>query len=196
MAEALRRLLESEFRFVELAGNGSDLFTAVETFNPDVVLVSVEMQLLNGIQATRHLGRGSRAKVIMLTSHDEPAYVAEAFRAGASGYILKRCTFSELVKAIREVMNGRSYLTPLVPRNVAATAASLGPQPDSRPLTSRQREVLQLVADGYTAKEIAKSLNLSVKTAVFHRMAIRDKLGLRTTAALTRYAIENGMGTR
>jgi DNA-binding NarL/FixJ family response regulator len=196
MAEGLRKLLESAFRSIEIAANGPDLLTTVETFKPDVVLLSLEMQMLNAIQATRRLGRVSRVKVIMLTAHDEPAYIAEAFRAGASGYVLKRCTSSELVKAIREVMNGRTYLTPLVPRNVAVTAAELGPQPDSRPLTCRQREVLQLVAEGYTAKEIAKSLNLSVKTAVFHRMAIRDKLGLRTTAALTRYALENGMGTR
>jgi DNA-binding NarL/FixJ family response regulator len=193
MAEGLRRLLESEFRWVEMAGNGSGLLATVETFKPDVVLLSVEM---NGVQATRRLRRASRAKVIMVNTHDEPEYIAEAFRAGASGYILKRCTFSELVKAIREVMNGQSYLTPLVPRNSAGTAGELGPQPDSRPLTCRQREVLQLVAEGCTAKEIAKSLNLSVKTAVFHRMAIRDKLGLRTTAALTRYALENGLGTR
>jgi DNA-binding NarL/FixJ family response regulator len=193
MAEGLRRLLESEFRLVEMAGNGSDLFTTVETFKPDVVLLSVETRMLNGIQATRHLGRVTRAKVIMVTTHDEPEYIAEAFRAGASGYVLKRCTFSELVKAIREVMNGQSYVTPLVPRPVAGTATELGPQPDSKLLTCRQREVLQLVAEGYTAKEIANSLNLSVKTAVFHRMAIRDKLGLRTTAALTRYAIEKGM---
>jgi DNA-binding NarL/FixJ family response regulator len=193
MAEGLRRLLESAFRWVEIAGSGSDLLTTIETFKPDVVLLSVEM---NAVQATRRLGRVSRAKLILLTAQDEPEYIAQAFRAGAAGYILKRCTFSELVKAIREVMNGQSYLTPLVPRNVAGTAPELGPQPDSRPLTCRQREVLQLVAEGCTAKEIAKSLNLSVKTAVFHRMAIRDKLGLRTTAALTRYAIENGMGTR
>jgi DNA-binding NarL/FixJ family response regulator len=193
IAEGLRKLLESAFRRVEMAGSGSDLFTTVETFKPDVVLLSVEM---NGAQATRRLGSVSRAKVIIVTAHDEPEYIAEAFRAGASGYILKRCTFLELVKAIREVMNGQSYLTPLVPRNNAGTAAELGPQPDSRPLTCRQREVLQLVAAGCTAKEIAKSLNLSVKTAVFHRMAIRDKLGLRTTAALTRYALENGMGAR
>jgi len=194
LAEGLRRLLESEFRFVEMAG--SDLFKTVETFKPDVVLLSVEMQLPNGIQATRRLGRISRAKVIVLAAHDDPEYIAEAFRAGVSGYVLKRCTFSELVKAIREVMNGQSYVTPLVPRQVAGPVTELSPQPDSRPLTCRQREVLQLVAEGCTAKEIAASLNLSVKTAVFHRMAIRDKLGLRTTAALTRYALENGMGTR
>src|SRR5260370_26736134 len=93
MAEGLRRLLKSEFRLVEMAGNRSDLFTAVEAFKPDVVLLSLEMPRLNGIQATRDLGKVSRAKIIMVTARDEPESMAEAFRAGASGYVLKRCTF-------------------------------------------------------------------------------------------------------
>ena len=195
-AEGLRKLLECEFLFVEMVRNASDLVAAVESFQPDMVLLGVETRMVNGLRATRQVGRISRAKVIMVSTQDQPESVDEAVRAGASGYLLKRCTFSELLKAIRQVLEGQSYVTPLVARHGPSRVGELAPGPDSKPLTCRQREVLLLVAEGYTAKEIATSLNLSVKTAVFHRMAIRDKLGLRTTAALTRYAIENGMLNR
>jgi DNA-binding NarL/FixJ family response regulator len=196
LAEGLRKLLESEFLFVEMVRNASDLVAAVESFQPDLVLLGVETRMVNGLRATRQVGKISRAKVIMVSAHDQPESVDEAVRAGASGYVLRRCTFSELLKAIRHVLEGQSYVTPLVARHGPSRVGELPPGLDSKPLTCRQREVLQLVAEGYTAKEIATSLNLSVKTAVFHRMAIRDKLGLRTTAALTRYALENGMLNR
>jgi DNA-binding NarL/FixJ family response regulator len=156
LAEGLRGLLQSEFTSIKIAGNGSDLLAAVETFQPDMVLLSLELRRLNGIQATRRLARVSQAKVIIVTAREEPEYLAEALRAGASGYVLKRCTSSELVKAIRQVMNGQAYVTPLVPRQVASAATELTPGLDSRPLTCRQREVLQLVAEGYTAKEIRR----------------------------------------
>jgi DNA-binding NarL/FixJ family response regulator len=104
-----------------------------------------------------------------------------------------RSAFSELLAAIREVLNGLNYVSPLVAQHVVAAATDPRPRPSPSGLTTRQHEVLQLVADGYTAKEIANALNLSVKTAVFHKMAIMDKLGLRTTAELTRYAIEHGI---
>jgi DNA-binding NarL/FixJ family response regulator len=175
-----------------MTGNGSDLFNAVETFKPNVVLLSVGARMVDGIQTTRQLRRVSGAKIIMVTAHEESEYIAEALRAGVSGYILQRCGFSELLKAVRAVMNGELYVTPLVPRQIAATES--GPQLESRPLTFRQLEVLQLVAEGCTAKEIANSLNFSVKTAVFHKMAIREKLGLRTTAELTRYVLNRESG--
>ena len=193
LAEGLRKLLECEFRSVDITSSGRDLLTVIETSTPDVILLGAGIPALRGIQAARRQGKVALgAKIILLTSHEEPDYVEEALRSGASGYILKRCDVAELLKAIRQVLNGHSYVTELVAQQ-AAVAKEPGPQLTARQLTSRQREVLQLVADGYTAKEIANSLNLSVKTAVFHRMAIRDKLGLRTTAALTRYALENGI---
>jgi DNA-binding NarL/FixJ family response regulator len=194
LAEGLRRLLDTDFRSIEMTGSGSDLFDAVETFKPNVVLLSVGARMVHGIHTTRQLGRVSGAKIIMVTAHEESEYIAEAFRAGVSGYILQRCGYSELLKAVRTVMNGELYLTPLVPRQIADAVTESGPQLESRPLTFRQLEVLQLVAEGRTAKEIANSLNLSVKTAVFHKMAIREKLGLRTTAELTRYVLNRESG--
>jgi DNA-binding NarL/FixJ family response regulator len=130
--------------------------------------------------------------VIVLTLHDEPEYVAEALHAGASGYVLN-CSVSELVTAIRAVLNGHSYLTPSLVRRVDSIQSSSKARANGKSLTLRQREVLQLVAQGRTAKEIACTLGFSVKTAVFHKMAIMDKLGLRTTADLTRYALDHGI---
>jgi len=194
MAEGLRKLLECEFEFVETVGNGRQLLDVVSKKRPDVVLLDIGMPLLNGIEATRRFSKiAPGTKVLIVTAHNEPQYVVEAFRAGATGFVLKRCAVAELVAAIRQVLSGHTYVTPLVAdRAVEAARESLRPGPA---LTSRQREVLQLVAEGCTAKEIANVLKLSVKTAVFHKMAIMDKLGLRTTAELTRYALEHGIAT-
>jgi DNA-binding NarL/FixJ family response regulator len=194
MAEGLRKLLECEFESVEMVGNGRQLLDLVSLQKPDVVLLDIGMPLLNGIEATRRFSKISPAtKIVIVTAHNEPQYVVEAFRAGATGFVLKRCAVSELVNAIRQVLSGHTYVTPLVAdRAVEAARDTVRPGPA---LTSRQREVLQLVAEGCTAKEIANLLKLSVKTAVFHKMAIMDKLGLRTTAELTRYALEQGIAT-
>jgi DNA-binding NarL/FixJ family response regulator len=194
MAEGLRRLLEVEFDSVETVGNGRQVLDEVAASKPDVVLLDIGMPLLNGIEAARRCTKISPAtKVVIVTAHNEPQYVVEAFRAGATGFVLKRCALSELVNAIRQVLSGHTYVTPLVAdRAVEAARVSVRPGPS---LTSRQREVLQLIAEGCTAKEIANVLKLSVKTAVFHKMAIMDKLGLRTTAELTRYALEHGIAT-
>jgi len=194
MAEGLRKLLECEFESVQTVANGRQLLDIVAAWKPDIVLLDIGMPLLNGIEATRRLSKISPStKVVMVTAHNEPQYVVEAFRAGATGFVLKRCAVSELVNAIRQVLDGHTYVTPLVAeRAVEAARVTAKPGPA---LTSRQREVLQLVAEGCTAKEIANVLKLSVKTAVFHKMAIMDKLGLRTTAELTRYALEQGITT-
>jgi DNA-binding NarL/FixJ family response regulator len=191
MAEGLRKLLECEFECVSVVENGRDLLDTVAVSKPDVALVDIALPFLNGIEATRRLSKISPAtRVVIVTAHTEPQYVIEAFRAGASGYVLKLCAVSELVTAIRCVLAGQTYFKPLMADQAvgAAGESALGPA-----LTSRQREVLQLVAEGCTAKEIADVLKLSVKTAVFHKTAIMDKLGLRTTAELTRYALEHGI---
>ena len=173
--------------------NGRELLDSVALLNPTIALMEIGLPLLNGIQATRCLREISPAtKVVIVTAHDEPQYVVETFRAGATGFLLKRCAFSELMIAIRCVLAGQTYVTPLV-RDLpmeAAKESSLGPT-----LTSRQREVLRLIAEGCTAKGIANTLKFSVKTAVFHKSAIMDKLGLRTIAELTRYALEHGICT-
>ncbi|HEY6392394.1 MAG TPA: response regulator transcription factor, partial [Bryobacteraceae bacterium] len=194
IAQALQKLLESEFEKVEIVETGRDVFSTAASFKPDVILLDSEYARSNGNPLVRYFQKlAGFSKVIVVTGHADGAYVVEAFRAGVSGYVLKRCTFSELSEAIRQVVNGKTYVTRLIsPRAIAAAADPIPPK-DAISLTPRQREVLQMVAEGYTAKEIANQLNLSVKTAVFHKMAIMDKLGLRTTAELTRYAIENGI---
>jgi DNA-binding NarL/FixJ family response regulator len=194
VAEGLRKLLEDEFQLLDTVSNGRDLLKVVEDTLPDLVLLDIGLPMMNGIEATRHFRKASpRTKVVVVTAHNEPEYVVEAFRAGVSGYVLKRCAVSELVIAIRQVLDGHTYVTPLVAEHVVAAATNPKQRRNPTNLTSRQREVLQLVAEGCTAKEIANWLNLSVKTAVFHKMAIMDKLGLRTTAELTRYALEHGI---
>jgi DNA-binding NarL/FixJ family response regulator len=193
MAEGLRKLLETEFQSVTVVGNGQELLDTVAVLKPDVALVDIVMPVLNGIEATRRLRKISPiTKVVILTAHNEPQYVVEAFRAGATGFVLKHCAFSELVIAIRRVLAGQTCLTPLAGDQAIETARESTREPT---LTPRQREVLQLVSEGCTAKEIAQALKLSVKTAVFHKMAIMQKLELHTTAELTRYALEHGIGT-
>jgi DNA-binding NarL/FixJ family response regulator len=192
MAQGLRKLLESEFEHVEILENGRDLFSAAASFKPDVILLDSGLAQWNGIELVAYLQKlAVVSKVIIVASHAEPAYVAEALRAGVYGCVLKRCTFSELTQAIRQVIKGKSYVTRLISERAITVVSGQLAFKDA--LTSRQREVLQLVAEGCTAKEIANQLGLSVKTAVFHKMAIMDKLGLRTTAELTRYAIENNI---
>jgi DNA-binding NarL/FixJ family response regulator len=191
MAEGVRKLLESEFRSVTVVGNGRDLLDTATVSKPDIALVDIVMPILNGIEATRRLRKISpTTKVVIVTAHADPQYVVEAFRAGASGYVLKNCALSELVTAIRRVLAGQTYVTPLLAHPAVEAAREAAP---GLALTSRQREVLQLVSEGCTAKEIANVLGLSAKTAVFHKMAIMDKLGLHTTAELTRYALEHGI---
>ena len=193
-AQCLQRLLESEFPGVEFVSDGQALLDAAAATKPDLVLLDITRPGFDGFEAMRRLREVSRAtKVIVLTLHDEPEYVAEALRGGASGYVLKSCAVSELVTAIRAVLNGHSYLTPALGGRLDSIITSRKPRAQGKSLTLRQREVLQLVAQGRTAKEIANTLGVSVKTAVFHKMAIMDKLGLRTTADLTRYALDHGI---
>ncbi len=201
--EGLRRLLSSEFELVGMVDNGRALLEAAAGLMPDVVLLDISMPVLNGFEAARKLKRAMPSvKIVFLTMHSEKAYVAEAFQTGASGYLLKRSAASELVFAIKEVMKGRFYVTPLIAKDVMDMF--LDPQKRSRSrsprfssttgtLTSRQREVLQLVAEGRTNKEIASIMNISIKTVEFHKAGIMGRLGLRTTAELTRYALVHGI---
>jgi DNA-binding NarL/FixJ family response regulator len=194
MAQGLRKLLETEFDNVQIVEDGRDLFRTVAGFKPDVILLDSGLAQSNGIEPATHFPTlAAVSKVIVMSGRADPANVMEAFRSGVSGYVLKTCDFPELTRAIRQVTDGSAYVTPLISQRPSAVAADSTPVKGAAPLTPRQREVLQLVAEGCTAKEIANQLNLSVKTAVFHKMAIMDKLSLRTTAELTRYAIENNI---
>src|SRR6266852_4417474 len=162
---------------------------------PAVILMDISMLLLHGIDATRRLRKlVPKSKILIVTMHADADYVAEAFRAGASGYLLKRSAASELVSAIHEVLEGKRYLTPLITGQALdwlrkSEGRERGGGGAASVLSPRQREVLQLVAEGRTAKEIATLLRISVKTVEFHKSRIMRELGMRSVAEITRYAL-------
>jgi DNA-binding NarL/FixJ family response regulator len=164
---------------------------------PDIILVDISMPLLNGIEAARQLAKTvPRSKIVFLSMHSDPEFVVEAFKVGGRGYLLKRSAGSELAFCLREVLKGHFYATPLVAKTLIEGIPERGsageaPATAAGTLTPRQREVLQLVAEGYSAKEIASTLDISVKTVEYHKKQIMDSLDLRTVAQLTRYAISH-----
>lgn len=187
------KLLENDFDLIGTVSDGRALVAAVRNRNPDVILLDISMPLLNGFEAARQIRTHSPgAKLIFVTVHSDTPYVIEAFRAGASGYVLKRCAASELLTAVHQVLDNNVYLTPLI-RSAAVDDFLKAPSEQGPILSKRQREVLQLVAEGHSAKEIAKGLKISSKTVEFHKGLIMKKLDLHSTAELTRYAIENGI---
>jgi DNA-binding NarL/FixJ family response regulator len=160
--------------------------------HPDVIVTDISMPILNGIDAVRLLRKEtSAAKVLFLTMHADFPLVAEAFRAGASGYLLKLCPVDEFVKAIQCVARGGTYITPLLAGDLISTLLTTGPKEMAREttLTPRQREVLQLLSEGKTMKEVGVLLGISTRTAESHKYEIMRLLGVQTTAALIRYAI-------
>jgi DNA-binding NarL/FixJ family response regulator len=192
----LKSLLEPDFDVVGTVEDGRAMLQAAEDLRPDVIVADISMPLLNGIEAARQLKRqGTRTKIVFMTMHPDMTYATKAFDAGASGYVLKHSAPSELVTAIREVLQGRTYVTPRIAGTLMDTYRE-GTRPSDAPaakLTPRQREVLQLVAEGHAAKEIARILNISPRTAEFHKYRIMEVLDLHTNADLTRYAIQHGI---
>lgn len=194
--EGIRRILEDHFDVVGAVEDGRALVEAAATLRPELVLLDISMPLLNGIDAARRLKQQHpEIKIIFVTMHADRAYVNEAFKAGASGYLLKRSAGAELLQAIESVLGGNSYVTPLIAKDLiqAAVHGTGGVSPARDVLTPRQREVLQLVAEGHSVKEIASLLGISPKTVEFHKAQIMDQLDLRTTAELTKYAITHGL---
>jgi DNA-binding NarL/FixJ family response regulator len=178
--------------------DGRALVEAAQKLRPDLILMDIAMPLLNGLEAARQLSKlVPESKLIFLTMHGSPTYAAEAFQAGASGYLLKRSAASELSQAIQAVLQGQHYITPLITKDVLGSVLkpSTGEQgkPASTALTARQREVLQLVAEGRSTKEVATILSVSVKTVEFHKSRIMQQLDIHTTADLTKYAITHGI---
>lgn len=195
LLEGYRLMLEPEFQLVGSVEDGQALLAAAQKLKPDIILLDISMPLLNGIDAARQLSKIlPSTKLIFVTMHADADYVTEAFRAGASGYLLKRAAASELLTAIREALKGNHYVSPLVARDaVGAWMSSTPSGKHSSKLTDRQREILQLVAEGRARKEIATILNISVKTVEFHKAVLMRELHLQTTADFTRYAIEHGI---
>ena len=190
-AQGLKSLLRDEFDLLGTAENGEELVESTTRLEPDVILVDISMPVLNGFDAVRRIREGGNtAKIIFLTMHDDAALLAEAFRCGASGYILKQAAGEELVNAIREVAHGNNYVSPLV-TNLPAEVLPAHTQKTT--ITPRQREVLELISRGLTMKEIASQLNISTRTAESHKYEMMQTLGVDSTAELIKYSLRLGL---
>jgi len=188
---AYEKLLAGECEIVGQVGDGRALVEAADRLNPDVIVLDISMPMLNGLEAGRQIKQKHRSiKLIYVTMNEEGDLAAEAFRAGASGYLLKRSAASELVTAIREVMQGRSYVTPLVTEGLVGSLMQRGDRPHGQELTPRQLEVLQLLAEGRSMKEVAAVLNLTPRTVAFHKYRMMEQLKLKSTAELIQYAVK------
>jgi DNA-binding NarL/FixJ family response regulator len=195
-AEGIKRILAPEFELLGVVGDGQALLEAAERLKPDVVVADVTMPRLNGIDATSRLKQmDERMRVVLLTMHPEAALVRRAFDAGASGYVLKHSAPDELIAAIRAALMGKTFVTPTLAGDVLrdATGAPGGSRDPVAMLTSRQREILQLVAEGRSAKEIGAALNIATRTVEFHKYRMMETLNLHTTAELVHFAIKHGI---
>jgi DNA-binding NarL/FixJ family response regulator len=201
VAEGVVKILEKKYDVAAISADGRSFIEAVEKIRPDLAIVDISLPLLNGLDACRHLNKSCpEVKIIILTMHAEQHYVNEAFRVGVGGYVLKTSVADELLFAVKEVLNGRTYISPVVAQGLVNQALESMTEPQSRPKTAppltlslRQREVLQLVAEGKSNKEIASAINVTVKTIEFHKARISKELGVRTTAELTKQAITLGL---
>jgi DNA-binding NarL/FixJ family response regulator len=196
MRAGLKVLLQSRpgYTVVGEAENGRDAVKLARELNPDIVVMDINMPDLNGIDATRQIcANGTSPKVIALTAYAPARFTAEMLKAGASGYVLKTSAYQELGKALDTVIAGMAYFSPSVSQSAAAITTGSEHLSVFSQLSSREREVLQLLAEGKSTKEIAGALNVSVKTAETHRRNLMEKLGLHSIAELTKYAIREGI---
>jgi len=189
---AFEKLLAGECDIVGQVNDGRALVAAAEALKPDLIVLDISMPVLNGLEAGRQIKEKQRhVKLVFLTMNEEADLAAEAFRSGASGYLLKRSAASELATAIREVMQGRSYVTPLMTQGLVGSLLNVDEHKRGPELTSRQTEVLQLLAEGRSMKEVATVLNLAPRTVAFHKYRMMEQLGVKTTAELIQYAVKN-----
>ena len=190
VAEAFKRLLEPEFEVVGTVGDGRALLREAPELRPDVVLVDLNMPLLNGLDASEQLKQLlPRTKIIVLTMNEDAEIAHETLHRWASGYLLKKSAGSELLKAVREVLNGVKYVTPALENQLAELISGDSRADTARALTPRQREVLQLLAEGHTMKEAAAILNVATRTVAFHKYRIMQEFGLENNSDLLRLAI-------
>lgn len=192
VSQGLEALLQESFQLVGSVRDGRALVAAVAELKPDVAVTDISMPGLTGLEAIRQIKKiRPTTKIIALTMHSEPTLVAEALKAGASGYVLKSSAVEELERSIREVMLGRTYVTSLIAKDVFAVLMEPGGSTGAEPqLTPRQREVLQLIGEGRTMKEIATALHISPRTAESHKYDMMQALGCKTTADLIRHAVK------
>ena len=193
-AQGLRGLLEDEFDLVGSVENGQALVDAAHELAPDVIVADISMPVLNGLDAVRQLReQGVTAKVIFLTMHADDRLLAEAFRCGGTGYVLKQSAGEELIVAIRQVLDGHKYVTPQLAKEWAEDVSKEINRTKKLTLTPRQREVLQLVIEGCTMKEVASRMGISTRTAESHKYEMMDGLGVDSTAELIQYAVKLGI---
>ncbi|HXA52074.1 MAG TPA: response regulator transcription factor [Candidatus Acidoferrum sp.] len=195
VAQGLSELLKDSFDLLEVVHDGHALLDAADRLRPDVVVTDISMPLLNGLEAIRQIrARHPEIKIVVLTMHADTQTAVSAFRAGAQGYVVKVSPEQEFTEAIEQVAQGRAYISPLVAKeliDVLLEAGNAGPE--RARLTVRQREVLQLIAEGKTMKEVASVLKISPRTAESHKYEIMQVLGVDNTAALVQYAVRAGL---
>jgi DNA-binding NarL/FixJ family response regulator len=189
---AFEKLLSAECEVVGKVADGRELLAAAARLKPDVIVLDIGMPLLNGLEAGRQIKELTPAvKLVFLTMNEDADVAAEAFRAGASAYLLKRSATGELLTAIREVVRGRSYVTPLVTEGLVGSFMQPRDRSPARELTPRQREVLQLLAEGHSMKRIADVLNVTPRTVQFHKYRMMRQLGIKSSAELIQFAVRN-----
>lgn len=193
VAAGLTKLLEEDYDVVGIATDGRELLESARKCHPDVILLDISMPLLSGIEAARRLSVELPAsKLIFVTMHRDVAYLKESIRAGASGYVLKGSAGSELATALEAVLNGKIFISPALGEDLPADFLCRGASGRERPILSqRQREVLQLIAEGHSAKRMAHILKISRKTVEFHRAQIKKNLKIQSTAELTQYWLQH-----
>lgn len=191
--EGFRRLLETHCDLLATVGNGQALLQAAAEHRPDIAILDISMPVMNGIEAARILkSKFPSMKLVVVTMHADPAYIRAAFQAGASGYILKQSLSDELPQALHAVLQGQIYVTPLIAKDVVDGVL----RSDKRSLielTARQQEVLQLIVNGLSAKDIAIKLSISHRTVEFHKAQLMQQLDLHSTVELIKFALTNGL---
>ena len=193
LVEAFRKLLEPQFEIVGTVADGRALLEVVSQLKPDVIVVDISMPLMNGLEAALRLKeRMPGVKLIFLTMNEDPDLAVEAMHRGASGYLLKSSAASELIRAIQMALKAKPYVTPQIARGMQkAFINNPGPRTRAKTLTPRQREVVQLLAEGKSMKEVADLLNVTPRTVAFHKYRIMEELSLKTTAELIQFAIKS-----
>jgi DNA-binding NarL/FixJ family response regulator len=191
----LKRLLDTDFNIAGIVEDGRELVSAAKELRPDVIIADISMPMLNGIEAVSQIKKSdNKVKIVFLTMHPDVAYAVNAFKAGASGYVLKHSAPDELVTAIREALKGNTYVTPLIAGKLLQAS---GDEAKYRgdvfdKFTPRQREVLQLLVEGHSVKQIAAILNVSIKTVEYHKYRMMEDLDLHSVDELVKYALQKG----
>ena len=190
IAEAFQKLLEPTCDVIATVTDGRALLVAARDLRPEVIVLDVAMPMLNGLDAARYIRKMDPSiKLVFVTVSEDPDIAAEAFRAGGSAYLLKRSAGAELLTAIHEVLKGRSYVTSLVTGGVVQSLMRRDGEDHGRELTTRQCEVLQLIAEGKSMKEVGSILQISTATVAFHKYRIMEQLHIKTSAELIRFAV-------